>query len=881
MRSQLDAFVGRQSELTQFSEIYQQCTSGKALLSVVRGQPGAGKTSLLEAFSSKMSTLEDAPIIAMARCDSTSRAKTPYHVLGQLLPTLLESRNADKESQRDVQVGRILRVSSRLLKNFGPDLLDLVVPGASKLVSKSVKIIDQVNKEDSDNLISEVMESQEDQIDKLSGLLVELSSAQTLILIVDDAHLADPISISVLSRLLNNYPKSRVMVMLGVRPSYKKAKANEEPSSLEELLFLNKTSDCNLDDVPEFKRREFVNEVLNLVPNDLDEGFREQVFRRTDGHPLLTRELILGLASNKSIFCQKNGLWSADNDISWNQAPDNIREALIQRMETLQPEEQELLRVASAFDGEMISCIAADFLNYSDWDVLRILTRTLHNNLAILRETRAFRIGNKLVVGFRFREPMFREYVYQTLCEGERMFIHDAIASGYKAMFGEAVEHVSSELAWHLEQAGRLREALELHRKTAQAAMKVGGLAEALMHITRGINGIDGLGADKSRDELELSFLLLQSQVLKARSGWSSSTLDQINKRVGALALCCGELEQIESILMSEWSSYLARGDLKSSINTAEQLLKNAEASKELTSLILGNAVVSNSLFWLGDIVEANKHACKALSLHTPKLGEEMTAKHGFDPVVIAQMFAVWTAHILGNYDDLRKFEKLTRLTVQQGHPFSSVIAQMTLCWQASHEQDAKTTLLEAAELRNIADRGEFVSYQGLADIFMGWAKGVSSKDYMKGLTQLNEGEKIWHETSGPLISTYRALLRSHLLYGKNNIEKIGEELSAAFEFAEQTHEKAYESELWRAQGELFELISDKRAECINAYWRSVILAKNSGARTFELAALAKLLTLNGADRNRERAVLRAQELIAELKCKDEISLVGAVEKLL
>ena len=198
------------------------------MLSIVRGQAGIGKTSILEEFSTQMGDLCEPPIIAIARCDSITRANTPYHVLGQLLPKLLENSdsNSDSKSQQNVQVGRILRVSNGLLKNFGSELLNLVLPGAGCLVSKGAKIIEKANDKESNQLVSSVLNSQDDQLSKLACIFAEISLTHPIILIIDDAHLADPISINVLLRLLSKYPKSRIMLVVGTRPSCKRTKAN-------------------------------------------------------------------------------------------------------------------------------------------------------------------------------------------------------------------------------------------------------------------------------------------------------------------------------------------------------------------------------------------------------------------------------------------------------------------------------------------------------------------------------------------------------------------------------------------------------------------------------------------------------------------------------
>ena len=99
----------------------------------------------------------------------------------------------------------------------------------------------------------------------------------------------------------------------------------------------------------------------------------------------------------------------------------------------------------------------------------------------------------------------------------------------------------------------------------------------------------------------------------------------------------------------------------------------------------------------------------------------------------------------------------------------------------------------------------------------------------------------------------------------------------SAFEFVKQNHESAYEPELWRTQGRLYKMMPNKRDESIKCYWQSISLAKKSGARTFELAALTDLLAIS-EDQEKDKLITRIQNLIIELQCQEQIPLISKVK---
>jgi len=290
--------------------------------------------------------------------------------------------------------------------------------------------------------------------------------------------------------------------------------------------------------------------------------------------------------------------------------------------------------------------------------------------------------------------------------------------------------------------------------------------------------------------------------------------------------------------------------------------------------------LVANSKYWLGEIESAHYHSANAIALYTDELGERMIEDYGLDIIVIAQMFAVWTSHLLGRFMTLKNYKEQTYLSTKKAHPFSVAIAQTTLSWQAHHEQDVEATLREATILKDISEKGELKSYSALADIFLGWAKGHQSGNFDKGMEQMAEGARNWLITSGDVSTTYFLILSSEFLNSTNQINQIEAQLTSTITYANKTKELAYEAELWRIKGEVLEAKSNDKTAAIEAYKQGLQVACDQKAKTLELKILSKLIRLEEG-KNHEVLLTRFKALVEEINSVDKIKLITNLEEVL
>ena len=189
----------------------------------------------------------------------------------------------------------------------GPSLIDTLVPGAPLLARAAAAmpgqtdhlerlqaIIDQRNAEP-DNL------EQSNLLGQVTNVLHTLGNANPLLLLLDDMQWADPASMALLFQLGRHLRAERSCILLvsAYRPSEVALGRDGERHPLDKILaeFKRYYGDIWLDltQANEMGGRAFVDAFLDTAPNRLDEAFREALFRRTGGHPLLTVELLRAL----------------------------------------------------------------------------------------------------------------------------------------------------------------------------------------------------------------------------------------------------------------------------------------------------------------------------------------------------------------------------------------------------------------------------------------------------------------------------------------------------------------------------------------------------------------------------------------------------------
>ncbi|MCB0059437.1 MAG: AAA family ATPase, partial [Caldilineaceae bacterium] len=152
------------------------------------------------------------------------------------------------------------------------------------------------------------------------AVLRGLAAQRPLVLVLDDLHWADTSSLSLLFFLGRQLLQARLLVVATFRPEEVavgwRSGVHPLPDICDELRRIHGESEISLDYVVETGGRTFIDALLATVPNRLNEGFRQELFRHSRGHPLFTVELLHNLQENCQLVQDDAGEWVAGTELS-------------------------------------------------------------------------------------------------------------------------------------------------------------------------------------------------------------------------------------------------------------------------------------------------------------------------------------------------------------------------------------------------------------------------------------------------------------------------------------------------------------------------------------------------------------------------------------
>jgi hypothetical protein len=148
-------------------------------------------------------------------------------------------------------------------------------------------------------------------MEQYTNVVRAVAETHPLLLVVDDLHWADEASISLLFHLVRRVGDRRVLILGAFRANEIAAGRGDSRHPLEAPLNEIRRHQGDVEvDLPSGQAdsgRQFIDQLLDAEANELDESFRDDLFRRTGGHALFTVELLHHLREGGLLARNANG----------------------------------------------------------------------------------------------------------------------------------------------------------------------------------------------------------------------------------------------------------------------------------------------------------------------------------------------------------------------------------------------------------------------------------------------------------------------------------------------------------------------------------------------------------------------------------------------
>jgi DNA-binding winged helix-turn-helix (wHTH) protein/predicted ATPase len=808
-------FVGRDQALERMLGACKRAEQGARQLLFVTGEPGVGKTTVVEQFL-RTATPSRTPRATWGQCVEHYGAGEPYQPLLEALTRLCKQPGGEEHVEA--------------LQQYAPTWLaqlPAVLPPA-----RHARLQRRVAGATRERMLRELTDA------------VEAMTARVpLVLWLDDLHWSDVSTLDWIAAFAQRPEPARVLLIATYR-SMEVAGTSHPLAALADVLRVKGCCGAiALGGLDEVAVIEYVRLAFPAEPGSIhaERRLARLIHQHTGGNPLFMVN-VLGDLVGRGLIVERDGEWATRADLSASELgiPDDVRRMIERLVDRLPPAERNLLDVASVA-GEVFSAAAvAAGVRAAIEDVEPVLT-SLARHHRLVREIAALEWPDgTIAAGFEFLHTLYRDVLYQRLPAGRRAELHREVGAREETAYGARAAEIAAELAMHFEQSGELGRATRYREHAAENARRRGAYEEARVHFEHALALLERQPAGRGRTEREVVLRIGLGGVNMATLGWAAPEVERAYVRAHVLCRELGDTPRLFPALWGLWLFYVGRGALSTAHEISENLLSLARQSRDGALLLQAHHASWATAFLVGDFEAALSHASAGLELYDSVRSAAVADMYGsHDAAVCARSFSARALAVVGRTREaLRTSHEAIALARDLGHPFSLTLAYVFAAAVDQVHRDAESTLEHAAAAIALAREQGFRLLLAWASAFAGWAS-VEQGRGDEGLTQIRGAIAEARATGG---EQFLAHLHALLAEGQLRGQRVDEGLAAideALAIAQHAGERFWETELHRLHGEL--LLATGSAGSVRAaeraFARALAVGRSQGARLLVLRA--------------------------------------------
>lgn len=426
--------VGRNDELRVGVDTIEQVFRGHGKMLVISGVSGIGKTRFAEelAYRAEQRGMD----LLAGICLSYGKTMT-YHPWADILRAYFGITQSDEISARVTAVERgMAAIGDADWTPIIADVLGLDVPDNDLTRAIDAKLRRQ----------------------RIMDLTVKLLRARAahkpLMVVVEDAHWADPASMELINYVARNIVEHPILLVLPHRTD----------SNLPDWTAFSHAVHIPLADLPDEACLEIVEGMVGGV--NLPAELQHLILSKGGGNPFFIEEVVRVLIDNRVIKQTAGGNWQISGDLTGLELPDTIHGMIISRIDRLLDVDRRILRVASVvgriFEYRVVR-------NVQSFNVAEPAIREHLNILQQMGLTELFQIETLL---YRFKHLTTREVVYESLSFEQRRTLHRRIADFYEHAFADSLGEQIDLLAYHYFEGHDWMKAIDYNLRAARHAQR-------------------------------------------------------------------------------------------------------------------------------------------------------------------------------------------------------------------------------------------------------------------------------------------------------------------------------------------------------------------------------------------------------------------------
>src|SRR5215472_4828389 len=798
----LTPFVGRDDDMQLLLSRWERAREGQGQLVLVMGEPGIGKSRLVEEFQVQ---IKDEPHLWVECAGEKFYQSTPFHAVTQILNQGLAWRGDESLDERIDQLERRLELAGLKLAEAVPLIAELLTLPIPEKYPPLTLAPDQRRK----RLLA-----------NLAAWVLNTARVQPGVVVIEDLHWVDPSTLELAQILVEQAATAPLLLFYTTRPEFRPPWPTRTHHTQITLNRLNHRH-----------TREMVAAVVARAA--LAQDLIERVVDRTDGVPLFAEELTRLILEGDSC--------SVVHEI-----PATLQDSLTSRLDRL-GKAKEVAQVAAVIGREFSYELLRGVAPTSEVELQSALEKLVDAELIYAR-------GIAPEATYQFKHALIQDAAYEALLKTRRRQLHHQVAETITEKFPALAESQPEVLARHWTEASEAEPAIFAWKKAAAAADARHAFKEAEEGYRQARAVLKTLPESAERDarELELSSVLVQ--VLQVTRGYSApETIEEVG-HTRALAEKNGNLNPLVMQGFGAWAAANTTADFPRAAALADQTLDLAQREGSPTSLAFAYEAQHQARFYGGDLIGAEQHYARLSSC--------LEAAAGFrqlpGAIVISMSYAGLRAWMLGRADLAReRMAQAVSFARDTKNPYDLAFGLFFESWLYLLLKEPRRAEAAAAQALTISEKNGFPLCIHLVRHCMGWALAELGKT-AEGVSLIRQGMAGMADVGARVGVTgfLSCLAEAQFLEGKNDdaLSTIEDALQA------NPHELLYRPHMLVFRGIVgLKLCQYEPAEV--DFREAILVAEKMGAKSFELRATTSLARMLRDTNRRDEACTILREV--------------------
>jgi tRNA A-37 threonylcarbamoyl transferase component Bud32/tetratricopeptide (TPR) repeat protein len=612
----LGTIVGRAEPEETMSEVLASAVAGHGRLLCVTGEPGMGKTTLVEDFLLKLAADETPYLIARGRCSERLAGTEAYLPVLEALEKLLRNGHGSRVAES--------------LKLLAPTWYFRIAPLSSEDSSGS-RLLEDAR-----------AASQERMKRELLSFLEDLSRRIPVVLFFDDVHWADASTVDFLAYMGLRGDGLRVLTIATYRPSDLLLADHPFVGLKRELQSRGVCSEIALsllgrEDIARYLDLEFAGHAFG-------EDLADFVHARTEGNPLFLVNILRYLRDLGAF--ERRDRWQLVKSLSEieKEVPASVRSMIERKLDQLEDADRRLLIAASVQGVEFQAAVVAEAMEADEADVEESLDKLDQVHAFVRRLGEEEMPDGSLTLRYGFVHALYQNALYETLTPARRTKLSAAVASALSTRHGQDLSAVSGELGILYESARDFARASDCFLQAARKAIRVYANHEAVELCDRSIANARKLrGKDGESRVLTATLELAYLQITLSRFDQAARYFERAERAAEVSELT---EKRIQAICGRGTSLYNLKR-LEEMRAEGERAMVLAQAANSVAGVASAELVLATHGLCLGELDVAENLFARAI----PVLQAEGLHTQALEGVVYSGALHMWRQE----YEDVHR----------------------------------------------------------------------------------------------------------------------------------------------------------------------------------------------------------------------------------